>query len=85
VKYGFFRISVVDPGAAAQALNRFLAEHRVVNVDRQFVADGADSFWAFSVAYVDSAAPAAGVPVREADAPRTLAGRPPISFNGGRP
>lgn len=47
MKMQFFSISVMDPESASQALNAFLSAHRVVQVDRQFVADGANSLWSF--------------------------------------
>lgn len=55
MKYRFFHILARDPAAETEVLNRFLAERRIVAVDRQFVADGGNSFWAFSVAYRDGA------------------------------
>lgn len=48
----FFRIPMLDPGDAAGELNRFLASHRVVSVDREWVADGTNSAWAVCVTYV---------------------------------
>lgn len=42
----FFAIPALDPAAAQDALNAFCAAHRVVQLERQFVADGARSFWA---------------------------------------
>ncbi len=32
-------------------LNRFLAAHRVTSIERQFVSDGANSFWSICVTY----------------------------------
>ncbi|HRD68235.1 MAG TPA: HRDC domain-containing protein [Candidatus Competibacter sp.] len=55
MKYRFFHILALDSAAETETLNRFLAERRIVAVDRQFVADGCNSFWAFSVAYRDGA------------------------------
>ena len=45
----FFAIPATDPAAAEAALNRVLAAGRVVSLERQFVADGAASFWALCV------------------------------------
>ena len=55
MKYRFFHVPARDPAAETEILNRFLAERRIVAVDRQFVADGGNSFWAFSVVYRDGA------------------------------
>ncbi|HMQ11878.1 MAG TPA: HRDC domain-containing protein [Candidatus Competibacter phosphatis] len=55
MKYRFFHVPALDSAAETEVLNRFLAERRIVAVDRQFVADGGNSFWAFSVAYRDGA------------------------------
>jgi hypothetical protein len=42
----FFHISSRPPDSIEAELNVFLARHRVVTVERRFVEDGADSFWA---------------------------------------
>lgn len=55
MKYRFFHVPALDPAAETEVLNRFLAERRIVAVDRQFVADGGNSFWVLSVAYRDGA------------------------------
>jgi hypothetical protein len=47
----FFSIPQQGGEAAAEDLNRFLAGHRILAVDRHFVADGAHSAWAVCVAY----------------------------------
>ena len=49
----FFTVPVCDPSAAQDEVNRFLASHRVLSVDRELVSDGAGSVWALCVAYVD--------------------------------
>lgn len=54
----FLSIPVFDGSAAEAELNRFLASHRVVAIDRQLVADGPRSAWAVCVSYVDGAATA---------------------------
>jgi superfamily II DNA helicase RecQ len=50
----FFTIPVSDPQAATDELNAFLGTHRVITVERQFVADGANSLWSVCVSYVDA-------------------------------
>ncbi|OYP38023.1 hypothetical protein CGZ80_03550 [Rhodopirellula sp. MGV] len=49
MRFQFFRVAVhsSDP----DDLNRFIAAHRVTSIDRQFVSDGANSFWAICVIY----------------------------------
>lgn len=56
MKYYFTRVPVIDGEAAAAALNQFLGAHRVVDVQRDFVADGARSFWAFCVTWLETPA-----------------------------
>lgn len=51
----FFSVSAREPEGAAEELNQFLAAHRVLSVVRQLVADGAASFWAVCVSYLDRA------------------------------
>lgn len=53
MRYRFFSIPVQDPGPAEADLNRFLAAHRVVAIEREFAADGRHSLWCLSVAYLD--------------------------------
>ncbi|MEX2578732.1 MAG: HRDC domain-containing protein [Verrucomicrobiales bacterium] len=38
-------------GEPEERLNRFLSGHRIIRVERQFVAAGSDSFWAYQVEY----------------------------------
>ena len=52
----FATVPVADPnGVAAAELNRFLASHRVLGVERTLVAAGADSVWAICVTYDEPA------------------------------
>lgn len=51
----FFRIPINDPAETAGELNRFLASHRVVSVDRELVEAGGNSAWAVCVTYVGAA------------------------------
>lgn len=52
----FFQIPAFDADDANEELNKFLGAHRVVTVDRHFVADGINSSWAIAVTYVEGAA-----------------------------
>jgi superfamily II DNA helicase RecQ len=49
VSLHFFAIPALEPTCAQDELNRFCAAHRVVSVERQFVAAGRESFWALCV------------------------------------
>lgn len=53
----FFAIPALDPQLAQDDLNRFCAGQRVVAVERQFVADGANSYWALCVTVAEGAGP----------------------------
>jgi len=53
MKMQFFTIPTFDPQAATDALNAFLAAHRVVHVERHFVAEGANSVWSICVSYME--------------------------------
>jgi superfamily II DNA helicase RecQ len=57
--YSFHFISLYEPEQATAELNRFVAEHRVVSVDRQFLPNAGQSGWAVSLQYRDGAAPQA--------------------------
>ncbi len=51
MKLCFFAIPVLGPDDAAATLNPFLAGHRILEVRREFVADGLNSHWAICVAF----------------------------------
>ncbi len=53
MRYRFFTIPIHGGEGAEAELNRCLAETRVLTVDRQFVADGANSAWAVCLAVHD--------------------------------
>ena len=46
-------------GDSEERLNRFLAGHRILKVERHFVPAGSDSFWAYQVEYGEAASPGA--------------------------
>ncbi len=56
MKYKFFAIPARDPESAEAALNAFCSQHRVSFVEKQLVADGADSFWSVCVSWQDGEA-----------------------------
>ncbi|MFM7166202.1 MAG: HRDC domain-containing protein [Planctomycetaceae bacterium] len=45
----FFQVPV--HASQVDELNRFLGTHRVTSIERQFVSDGANSFWSICVTY----------------------------------
>ncbi len=53
MKYRFFAIPAHAPDAAQEELNRFCAGQRLVSVDKQFVQNAEQSYWAFCVGYLD--------------------------------
>ena len=57
----FATIPLHESAPAEAELNRFLAAHRVLAVDRHLVADGARSAWAVCVTYVERPANEAAV------------------------
>jgi superfamily II DNA helicase RecQ len=52
-QFSFFRVHKENVADATAELNHFLRAHRIVNVDRQFVADGERSCWFFCVEYFE--------------------------------
>ena len=56
----FFTVPIHGPAEQAAELNQFLAGHRILSVDRQLIADGANSAWSLCVSY--DASPAATCP-----------------------
>lgn len=52
--YRSFRIPVCAADWDERELNAFLASHRVLAVDRHWVDQGENSFWALWVDYLDS-------------------------------
>lgn len=51
----FVTVPIHDSEAAEEELNRFLATHRVIAVERHLVVDGARSAWAVCVTWVEGA------------------------------
>lgn len=49
MRLDFFTISILNPEPQAEELNRFLADHKVFKIDREFVNDGDGSFWSVCV------------------------------------
>ena len=47
MQYQVFIIPVVHHKESIEKLNRFLREHKIVQVGEQMIVDGMNSFWAF--------------------------------------
>jgi superfamily II DNA helicase RecQ len=52
VQISIFAVPASGDEAAADALNQFLSAHRIIAVDRQLVANGANSYWSLCVSYI---------------------------------
>lgn len=65
-----FHLSISDSGLATEELNAFLASHRIVTVERRFVDQGLNSYWAFCIEYLPARGTPAGAPFRQDDGPR---------------
>ena len=52
VQFKFFLIPTHGPSDGEDDLNRFLRSARTLAVHREFVPDGANSFWSFAVEYL---------------------------------
>ena len=51
MQYRFFWINAEAPTAGETALNQFLASHRILGVEREFIAAGRHSAWSVCVSY----------------------------------
>jgi superfamily II DNA helicase RecQ len=63
MSYAFFWIPAMEPQPAQEELNRFLASHRVMAVERQFVTQASGAAWSIAVEYAEGAP--VGVPARK--------------------
>jgi hypothetical protein len=52
--YRFFVIPIRAATEATAELNGFLRSHRLLAVDRRWVEQGTESFWAFCIDYLES-------------------------------
>ena len=53
VKNKFFKIPVSNSNSIETELNNFCSTHSINHVERHFVPDGENSFWAIAVTYTD--------------------------------
>ena len=49
MRIDFFTVPVQSGESATEELNRMLSSTRILSVERQFVADGASSFWSLCI------------------------------------
>ncbi len=54
MKFHFFTIPVRDSKAAESELNTFCNQHRIVSVEKQFVANGDNSYWSLCLERVSN-------------------------------
>ena len=54
MKYYFFNIHAQNPESGQEALNTFCGQHRILAVEKQFVAQGDNSFWSVCVTTLDN-------------------------------
>lgn len=53
MKFEFFSIPALSPGEGQQELNSFCSINRIASIEKQFVANGEQSYWAICVSYLD--------------------------------
>ena len=53
MKFKFFTIPALASEGSEEELNRFVASHRIVAVEKMFTPDGGNSFWSICVTYLD--------------------------------
>ncbi len=53
MKYRFLTVPVHDGATAEDELNQFLGQKRIFGVEKYFVADGFNSYWAFCLQYLE--------------------------------
>jgi len=49
MQFRFFTVPAMGGGDAEAEVNQFISQHRVLAVERKFVEDGPNSFWAFCI------------------------------------
>lgn len=57
----FFLVPALDPREGEEELNRFLAAHRILAVDRELVSDRSGTFWSICLSYSERSSFAAPV------------------------
>jgi superfamily II DNA helicase RecQ len=54
MKFEFFSIPACSPEQGQLELNSFCGSHRIASIEKQFVANGEQSYWAICVSYLDN-------------------------------
>jgi hypothetical protein len=49
IHHAFFKIPVHPAPEQTEALRQFIDQHSIINTHREFVSDGANSFWAYDI------------------------------------
>jgi len=49
----FFYIPVQDPQLASEEMNKFLRSHKIIDIEKHFVAAESNSFWTFCIRYIE--------------------------------
>jgi len=52
-----FSLSAYDYREEEELINKFLRSHRILRVEKQFIADGSNSRWCFCVEYLEGGKP----------------------------
>lgn len=52
MKHKFFTIPILYPEPVEADLNRFCDQHRIINIEKHFVSDGSNSYWAVCVTWL---------------------------------
>jgi len=60
VRVRFFNIGAMYPTAGEEALNAFLASHRVLTVEKHFVPQAGESYWSVCVSVIDGGVRSSG-------------------------
>ena len=55
MQYQFFVIPAKDDSIATEELNKFLRSHRILSVQREFVSQSDNSYWAVAVEFLEQA------------------------------
>lgn len=53
MRFHFFAVPAQSPEEVQQQINNFCARHRVLTVEKQFVAMGLESYWSLCVTYIE--------------------------------
>jgi superfamily II DNA helicase RecQ len=56
----FFAIPALDPWEAEATVNSFLAQHRVMSIDRELMSERSGAYWAICVTFVENGSPRPG-------------------------